>query len=78
MSSAPADGAAATQPATSGARKVYVKSYGCQMNVSDTELVLGILKGAGACAASMQAAFVASMKTTCASMQTHASCCVGL
>lgn len=29
------------------ARKVYVETYGCQMNVADTELMFGILKDAG-------------------------------
>ncbi len=47
MSSAPADGAAATQPATSGARKVYVKSYGCQMNVYDSHRMADTLASSG-------------------------------
>ncbi len=40
---APADGSAA---AASG-RKVYVETYGCQMNIADTEVVAAILKRAG-------------------------------
>ena len=39
---APADGSAA---AASG-RKVYVETYGCQMNIADTEVVAAILKRA--------------------------------
>ena len=28
-------------------RKVYIETYGCQMNISDTELILGLLKPEG-------------------------------
>src|SRR4051794_2944176 len=38
---APAAGAA---PAT---RRAYVETYGCQMNVADSDMVLGLLHGAG-------------------------------
>ena len=48
MSSAPADGAAESpRPATSGARKVYVKSYGCQMNVYDSHRMADTLAKSG-------------------------------
>jgi len=40
--------AAAPAPAsTLATRLAYVETYGCQMNVADTEMVLGLLRGAG-------------------------------
>jgi tRNA-2-methylthio-N6-dimethylallyladenosine synthase len=34
-------------PVASGARLAYVETYGCQMNVADSEMVLGLLHAAG-------------------------------
>ena len=28
-------------------KNLYIKTYGCQMNISDTELILGLLKPEG-------------------------------
>jgi len=43
MAAEPAEPRAATPPA----RLAYVETYGCQMNVADTEMVLGLLHHAG-------------------------------
>jgi tRNA-2-methylthio-N6-dimethylallyladenosine synthase len=47
MSSAPADSAAATSRQASNTRKVYVKSYGCQMNVYDSHRMADTLASSG-------------------------------
>jgi tRNA-2-methylthio-N6-dimethylallyladenosine synthase len=38
---------AVAAPALGPRRLAYVETYGCQMNVADTEMVLGLLEGAG-------------------------------
>jgi 2-methylthioadenine synthetase len=35
------------QPQSEGARKLYIESYGCQMNFSDSEIVASILSKEG-------------------------------
>jgi tRNA-2-methylthio-N6-dimethylallyladenosine synthase len=47
MSSAPADSAAATSRPVSNTRKVFVKSYGCQMNVYDSHRMADTLASSG-------------------------------
>ena len=60
---ASAEGSAATVAPAPG-RRVFVETYGCQMNVSDTELILGILRPAGYDAApSIEAADVILLNT---------------
>lgn len=34
-------------PSTPGARKVYIETYGCQMNVNDSEVLLSVLADNG-------------------------------
>src|SRR5262249_16566955 len=42
-------GAVTTQPRAipMNMRKVYIETYGCQMNLADTELIIGLLKPHG-------------------------------
>jgi tRNA-2-methylthio-N6-dimethylallyladenosine synthase len=58
--------ATAVTEAPAAGRKVYVETYGCQMNVSDTELILGILRPAGYDAAPSPEAADVILLNTCA------------
>lgn len=35
------------RPLTVGAKKLYVETYGCQMNVGDTEIIIAVMNAAG-------------------------------
>jgi tRNA-2-methylthio-N6-dimethylallyladenosine synthase len=48
------------------ARRVYLETYGCQMNVADSEMMLGVLGGAGYAATSDPGAADLILINTCA------------
>src|SRR4051794_20493621 len=47
VSSSPTPVTTDTAEAAPAARRAYVETYGCQMNVADSDMVLGLLHGAG-------------------------------
>ena len=50
-------------------RRFFIETYGCQMNVSDTEIVHAVLEGAGLVAASSPEEANIILVNTCAVMQ---------
>ncbi len=56
----------ASLPASAAGRSVFIETYGCQMNVSDTELILGILGPAGYRAATSAREADVVLLNTCA------------
>jgi tRNA-2-methylthio-N6-dimethylallyladenosine synthase len=49
-----------------GGQRVYIETYGCQMNVADTEMMLGVLEGAGYARTDDPAAADLILLNTCA------------
>ena len=64
--SQPAAAAAATTPSHATARLAYVETFGCQMNVADTEMMLGLLHQAGYARTDDPAAAELILLNTCA------------
>ena len=58
--------AAAPRDGAPGARRVYIETYGCQMNVADSEVVAAILQGEGYALAATDADADVVLINTCA------------
>lgn len=56
----------AEEPAPSGTRRLYIESYGCQMNFSDSEIVASILRKEGYAATATLAEADVVLLNTCA------------